>query len=110
VVAVCALVAGVIGALAVGFDHNLSKRARVGGVVASLVYGAVTASFLAVFGYLIPVLVAIYDEVRAARGERPAPRAPTPPGGWGYSPPPQHGRGFLESWKRAGESPEGPAS
>ncbi len=90
VVAVLELVAGAVVAREALVAKSLSPTARRWWAAASLGAGVVWASLLAVFAYLIPVLVAIYDELRQARSEQ-ASRfwMPGPPhGGWGYGAPP----------------------
>ncbi len=65
--ALIVLVGGVLPAVWVLQDHHLKPLAREVAAGALVVGATVPASFLAIVGYLIPVLVAIYDEVRTPR-------------------------------------------
>ncbi len=95
-VALLIILAGVLGAVGVLRDHNITPHNRRIDAALIAASSVVWASFLAVFAYLIPILVAIYDEARTPRIITPGP-PPGPVGrhgpSYGYADPPLPPRG-----------------
>jgi hypothetical protein len=99
--AVLVLVGGLVAAVVLLRDKNLSPHNQDASAAATAISAVVTASFLAIVGYVIPVLLAIYDEAanmrsylwqeinrqRAVATPSASTQGPLP--GWGYGPPPQ---------------------